>query len=414
MTVFPTFSDVERDRRWRETRERMGAQGMDALVLLPAAMNRWGANQRYLSQVGGNNVQVALLFPLAGDPMVVIPSLDEAIHWKRIAWIDDLRGSEGGRYGKVLADRVKELKLQGGTIGTPYLQSAPQAMESPVPAGALEAFRTELPAARLVDATALLEQQRSIKSDEEIAMIERAASIAERGIGMLAYRVRVGMPQTEALGILEGAMVEAGCELGNQILWECSRKPGRTWRHPYHVPIERGDVIQSEVEARVAGYNAREVHPISMGKPQGQIQELFDLSTSLFTEAMALLKPGASVKSLSEFVGRAGEGAPYHVSLSSYGIGLAREDLTFPEGGGSADDATYQDRQVVVFKPVVRTADGLGISFGSTVVVTPEGGRRLGQRSMVMLGSHRSFLAPYLAPSSEELPPPWSPLPSRA
>jgi Xaa-Pro aminopeptidase len=410
----PAFSETERDRRWRETREQMAAQGIDALALPPAPMHHGDpgdANHRYLSQVGGDGAPVGMVFPRAGEPTVVLSHPDQAAHWRALSWTEDLRGSEGGRYGKVLSDRLKELKLQSGVIGVPHLECGPGSAESPVPSGALAALRTELPDARFVDTTALLDDQRAVKSDEEIAMLERASTIAERGILMLTYRVHVGMLQTEALAILEGAMLEAGCELGNQIRWECARRPsGAGWR-PSHEQIRRGDVIQNDVEARVAGYGAREVHPISLGKPDSQVQEMFSLSARIFSEALPLLKPAVSVASVVDFVRRAGEATPYRTSLASHGPGRAREGFDTSETPRPPADAQYHERQVVSFRPVVGTDDGMRISFGATVVVTPTGGRRLGQRGLELLGSHRTFLAPYLAQRSEELPTPWSPVP---
>src|SRR5712692_5863581 len=98
--TLPTFTETERDRRWREAREQLAAQGIDALALPPAAGRGWDpgdANHRYLSQVGGNDVGVAMVFPQAGEPTVVLADPDEAAHWRRVSWIEDVRGSEGGR-----------------------------------------------------------------------------------------------------------------------------------------------------------------------------------------------------------------------------------------------------------------------------------------------------------------------------
>ena len=80
----PLFSEMERDRRWRETRERMAAQGMDALALLPVGASRHDpgcANQQYLSQVGGYRLQTAMVFPRLGDPTVVIPGEGGVVRW---------------------------------------------------------------------------------------------------------------------------------------------------------------------------------------------------------------------------------------------------------------------------------------------------------------------------------------------
>jgi Xaa-Pro dipeptidase len=405
--IFPTFSAAERDRRWTETREKMARAGIAALAM-PASGGHWDqffANQRYLSQIGGNQYRTAMVFPLDGDPTLVIPGIGEAVHWRKISWVEDIRGSDGHRYGKVLADRLRELKLEAETIGVPLLQSPARAGESPIPSGAVEALREALPRAQFVDASALMDEQRSIKSDEEVAMMERASAIAERGIFMLGYHVRAGMPQTEALAVLEGAMLKAGCELSNQILWECSPKPGRTWWHPMHIPIEQGDILQNELEAKIAGYSAREVHPICVGKPEPRVYEMFDLSAKTFDKALPLLKPGAAVDEVVQMVREAGEGTPYRTSLTSYGTGMAQEEL------GPADDAegpaVYHERQVMIFKPVVRAEDGLGINFCSTVLVTPEGGKRLSRRPLELMLTSRSLMSAYVKEPSKEPTAPW-------
>src|SRR5262249_47252468 len=100
--TLPAFSETERDRRWRETRERMAAQGIDAVALPPAGPHWEGpgdANHRYLSQVGGDGASIAMVFPRTGGPTVVLSQPDEAVHWREVSWTEDVRGSEGGRYG---------------------------------------------------------------------------------------------------------------------------------------------------------------------------------------------------------------------------------------------------------------------------------------------------------------------------
>src|SRR5581483_146885 len=89
--MFPTFSDAERDRRWSDVRQRMLDQGIDALALLPA-MNGWGggssgANQRYLSQVGGSFLQVAMLLPRGADPTLVMPMQSGNPQWRELSWV---------------------------------------------------------------------------------------------------------------------------------------------------------------------------------------------------------------------------------------------------------------------------------------------------------------------------------------
>jgi len=375
----------------------MAQAGIDALAMPPAGghWDHWLANQRYLSQVGGHQYRVAMVFPAEGEPTIIIPVLDEARFWRQLAWVDDIRA--GNRFGKGIADRIKELGLQSGTIGVPGLNGAVRSAESPVPSGAMDALRVELPGARFVDATALMADQRAVKSDEEIAMLERAAAAAEWGIFTLGYHVHAGMPQPEALGILQGAILKAGGELSNQIMWDCSPKPGRTGWFAAPQPIRRGDVIQNDMEAKVAGYSAREVHPICVGKPIQAVYEMFALSARIFEEALPLLKPGTSIAELRAMVEGAGEGTPFTTSLASMGTGLALEEL--PE--------TLHDRLALFIKPIVRDDDGLAVNFCGTVLVTPEGGRRLSKRPLELMLTSRSFMAPYLEQPRDQPKPPW-------
>lgn len=55
----------------------------------------------------------------------------------------------------------------------------------------------ELPDAQLIDATALVNWQRAVKSNEEIAFIRRAAKISEKMVDGILERVEPGLPKNE-------------------------------------------------------------------------------------------------------------------------------------------------------------------------------------------------------------------------
>lgn len=58
-------------------------------------------------------------------------------------------------------------------------------------------LRAELPEADLADATALVNWQRAVKSDEEIVFMRRAARISEKIIDGIVSRIRPGMKKTD-------------------------------------------------------------------------------------------------------------------------------------------------------------------------------------------------------------------------
>src|SRR2546426_12727245 len=67
--IIPTFSLHERDRRWRLVRAEMKQAGLDALIALPnqGHWDQFGADIRYLTEIGGFQNEVAALFPVVGE-----------------------------------------------------------------------------------------------------------------------------------------------------------------------------------------------------------------------------------------------------------------------------------------------------------------------------------------------------------
>jgi Xaa-Pro aminopeptidase len=370
----------------------MSEAGIDALVILPAG-GHWApgnADFRYLSQVDDTRGQFGAVFPVEGEATFVAADQGAAAHWRATSWFDHVVDNPGRGRDELLLTRLKELKLDAAPIGVVGRAAAALLSES-------------LPAARVIDAGELMRCQRAVKSDEEISMLERAAAVAERGILMLAHRVQVGMPQTEGFAILTAAMLEAGGEHTTESFWDCGPRPGQPWDRAAQLPINRGDVIQNEAAACYAGYRAREIHPISIGKPRAEVQAMFDVAARIFTDGLAALNPGACLASVSDVALAAADARTYATSLTRRNTGLDY-DLT-----DRHENAVLHERETLVLKAIVRGADGTVISIGGTALVTGNGGRRLGRRPLTMFSSHRSFLAPYLEPHRESLPEPWSP-----
>lgn len=89
-----------------------------------------------------------------------------------------------------LAERFKALGYAEGRIGVEmdnYYFSAK----------AMEVLRRELPDAEFIDATALVNWQRAVKSPAEIAYIRKAARISEKIVDGLLERVEPGIPKNE-------------------------------------------------------------------------------------------------------------------------------------------------------------------------------------------------------------------------
>src|SRR4051812_16380584 len=82
----PTFSMAEREQRWGRVRALMRAAGIDCIAGLNNTGNRdrHQAEVRYLTQLGNNGEEVAVVFPLDGN-VTAITSLGG--RWPADDWV---------------------------------------------------------------------------------------------------------------------------------------------------------------------------------------------------------------------------------------------------------------------------------------------------------------------------------------
>src|SRR3954471_5697128 len=147
---YPRFSLAERHRRWAAVRSHMRAQNIDVIVL----PNNTGhsadlqSNSRYLSHVGGGgDADIAVIFPLEGEITAIATSA--APRWPMVQeWTKDVREARR-RFGKIAAERLKELKIETGRIGITGLGGGTRSPEGTISHSFWTHIREGLPHAEI-------------------------------------------------------------------------------------------------------------------------------------------------------------------------------------------------------------------------------------------------------------------------
>jgi Xaa-Pro aminopeptidase len=243
----------------------------------------------------------------------------------------------------------------------------------------------------LVDATAIVDEVRYVKSQEEIDVLAKSMEINELAIQAEIEAAKVGVKDWEVWAAVHYAMTRNGSELPIHCFWVSGKNPKRTLTRPSMRLLERGDVIINEIEASWIGYRAQGVQPVFVEVIDPVQAELIKVQREIFNRVVESLKPGITVGELAELTRRAAESAAPKTGPAAG----ARGDLNM-HGRGQGDDGpiitphaksprqlAVQMRENMVFicKPSAVSADGEYIcQWGDTVVVTKNGGRRLGKR----------------------------------
>ena len=388
--IIPTFSLEERDRRWNLLRQEMRKADLHALISLPneGHWDQFGADTRYMTQIGGTQTEVGAVLPIEGDVTAIVRGANE-IEWWGLAqdWVNDIRPSRRS-YGEPVIERLKEIRAERvGVIGLAGLVRAPEGI---VPWGTFEKIRAALPTVKFENATDLMQQVRSVKSAEEVAFIEKAAEIIGKALDVLTEHVKVGARENELIAEMLREIVYQGGEPITMMLFGTGG-PEVPWAQRVFTTrqLKAGDLVNTEVEGKYAGYIAQALQPISLGPKPKDLERIFDATKIIFDKMLKFLKPGVTFGAVAQFYQDEVQAAGYEPDgalLHGRGLGEdapmlwgARRD--FPE-----KEAKLKEGHVFILKPACKQGFMRdSIRAGDTVAVEANGARRLGKRELTFV-----------------------------
>jgi Xaa-Pro aminopeptidase len=154
--------------------------------------------------------------------------------------------------------------------------------------------------------------------------------------------------------------------------------------------LERGDLIINEVEASWIGYRSQGVQPVFVEVADPMHLELIKVQREVFNRVLENLKPGITVRELAEVTESTGKraapasgraaGATGQLTMHGRGAGDDGPIITSHAKSPQQLAVALRENMVFIFKPAAIATDGSICTWGDTVVVTQNGGRRLGKR----------------------------------
>jgi len=386
------LSLAERDRRWAAARKEMEARRLDCLVLWgwPAVWDFCTANARYLSPIGGNAEFNILVFPLTGEPtsFVMMPTFVDG--WRAAQdWVADVRPRRR-TWADSVVDRLNELGLTKGRIGMDGL-AGPLDPDGWLPHSVFARLKDLAPQAEFINLDDMLEMLRTVKSEEELGLLARAAKLGDIMLATCRDTARPGVKESEVYGSMMQAMLANGGEEPTLFLWACDALP---YPHPFRVPttrrMARGDLIICEIHPKTGGYYTHVERTFALGDAKPEQYRIYDGCLAAYEEGMKSFGPGRPISAAMNRVRDVIHGRGLGMCETGiHGHGLA--SLEYPRYRHHAIKA---DQAALLklgdeFKPGMVFAfnidlfdpkfhDGrTGCVFAETVVITDTGARRL-------------------------------------
>jgi Xaa-Pro aminopeptidase len=193
----------------------------------------------------------------------------------------------------------------------------------------LEALRTTSTDGNvsLAPTEGLVARLRIVKDPDELALMQRAANIADLGMEAAASAIAEGQTERVVAWAIEKAMREAGAE---GVSFDVIVAAGANGAMPHHSPsdhaIQSGEPIVIDIGARYRGYCSDLTRTLFVGQPDDLFRKVYDIVLGAQLTAMSLIRPdmtGEAADSLArKVIDEAGYGSAFGHALG-HGVGLA-------------------------------------------------------------------------------------------
>lgn len=131
----------------------------------------------------------------------------------------------------------------------------------------MEGIKNSFPEAEIVDANHIMVEMRKIKSENEIACMREGFRITEIATREVIKAIHPGVTECQMVGVAQKAIYENGAEYEGLPMYVFSEASTRhAISRSSHRIIQKGDIVQLNLSAKVDGYSPSVGMPISLGK----------------------------------------------------------------------------------------------------------------------------------------------------
>jgi len=241
----------------------------------------------------------------------------------------------------------------------------------------MEDLKSCYPEAEIVDAFDIMAALRSIKSENELNCLREGFRITRLATEEVRKYLRPGVTELQMVGIAQQVIYENGAEYEGLPMYVFSEKSTRhAISRPGYRIIEKGDIVQLNLSAKVDGYSPSIGYPVCVGKLTKEKRRIveFGLEAHRWTEGQ--LKPGVQAADVASafrdmYVSR-GFGDNF-VYGPCHGLGMIEVEAPWMESNSRYSLKPNMTFQVDTFV----SGSTFGIRWEKGVVITEMGAESL-------------------------------------
>ncbi|MGR4932473.1 M24 family metallopeptidase [Bradyrhizobium sp. CAR08] len=362
---FPApFSDEEYRARLVALRRIMAERQVDLLVVDQSEHMEYFGGYRSTAAM-----YQALLVPLNQEPVYIIRALDSPRFGALSRFPAFVSFDDDGNPIKLMAETIKARGFGASAIGLErdsHFLTVNRALE----------LENLLPSAKFADFSRVMWEMRLVKSPLEVACLQMASEICDRAAAAAFDAARAGISEREVFAAMTGQAWRSGAD--NAQVAVISSGPSTSFHASLGGRVlEKGDIVFVEPVPHFRGYTARMMRPKTIGAPTEEQLRIAETIIRIQDEQFRTMKPGANARDvdrvLREGILAAGLRDSY-TNLTGYTLGLKCPPRTSDFTRVFLPKSDWKLEESQVFHMYTSAS---GLPFSETVLVTPEGGKRL-------------------------------------
>jgi Xaa-Pro dipeptidase len=365
------FTPAEFERRRGATLAAMAQDRLDGLLMFRQESMYWLTGY----DTFGFCFFQCLVMSARGDIKLLTrkPDLRQAKLTSNITDIRIWKDAEAANPALDLKELLKEMRLEGKTLGVEYEAYGLTARNGKRLDGALEGF------AKLVDASFLVSRIRIVKSEEELAYIRKAGAIADLMLEDCYRLCRPGAWEGDIIAAMEATNLRNdGDPPGNENIIGSGKMAALGRYHAGRRHLDHDDQLLVEFAAAYRHYHACLMNVVVTGRVDARHRDMFRACREALTACQTTLRPGRTVGDIFATHARALTRAGYKnhmLNACGYTLGATYPPTWMDEPMIYADHPQVLAPGMVFFTHMIllNSRTGLSMSLGETSIITARG-----------------------------------------
>jgi Xaa-Pro aminopeptidase len=343
-------------------------RGLDGLIVFSDGISSIlrPSYLHYFSEFKPMGPRNAAILSRSGKVALLVEPPWDAHRASEKTWIRDVRGTS--HFIRDLLKILEEFNLKG-PVGVAGIQE----MKEDVYLGIKRKIE-------LNPAEEIIEEMAREKTERELAIVRKAARIADAGSKAFIDSARVGIREYELVAETEYVLRSAGAD--DIFILLSSGKHNNEMHEPTDRRLEKGDIVIGEITPGCDGQFIQLCRTIVLGGASSVLVEKYEMLIRALNESLQQIRFGAPASSITIAMNRvisdAGYAkfcAPPYMRSRGHGFGVGSI-----APGGEIDDkmkVSLEKHQVIAVHPNQYIPETGYLACGETILVTDTGMERL-------------------------------------